>query len=198
MAQVASCCTWWPTGCCFGWDTNGWAWANRRASGCSGARLYALAILALDVLVARGDAGLLPQGRRSEDQGGVLRIALRQLPALVAAAVLVLALYGLLAWAAGASGQPAFRLASWLTLKLRTPVKPVTVARVFLAGFWIVRWVVLPVALLPMASGIACARMARLRRVDVARRMALLAGGPGAAGGGIAAALRVARLGARG
>jgi hypothetical protein len=82
------------------------------------------------------------------------RAALRHLPALLAAAILVLALYGLVAWAA-ASGQPAFRLASWLTLKLRTAVKPTTVARIFLGGFWIVRWVVLPVALLPMASGIA-------------------------------------------
>src|ERR1019366_1058019 len=82
------------------------------------------------------------------------RTALRHLPALLVAAILVLALYGLVAWAA-ASGQPAFRLASWLTLKLRTAVKPTTVARIFLGGFWIVRWVVLPVALLPMASGIA-------------------------------------------
>jgi hypothetical protein len=81
--------------------------------------------------------------------------SLRQVPALLAAAILVLALYGLVAWAEAASGQPAFRLASWLTLKLRTPVKPVTVARIFLGGFWFVRWVLLPVALLPMASGIA-------------------------------------------
>jgi hypothetical protein len=86
---------------------------------------------------------------------GAFRTALGHVPALVAAAFLVLALYGLLAWAAGASGQPAFRVASWLTLKLRTAVKPATVARIFLGGFWIVRWVVLPVALLPMASGIA-------------------------------------------
>ena len=83
------------------------------------------------------------------------RIALGHLPMLVAAAILVLVLYGLLAWAAAASGQPAFRLASWLTLELRSAVKPTTVARIFLGGFWIVRWVVLPVALLPMASGIA-------------------------------------------
>lgn len=83
------------------------------------------------------------------------REALRHVPALLVAVVLVLVLYGLVAWAAVASGQPAFRLASWLTLKLRTPVKPTTVTRIFLAGFWIVRWVVLPVALLPMASGIA-------------------------------------------
>jgi hypothetical protein len=83
------------------------------------------------------------------------RTALRHLPVLLVAAILILALYGLLAWAAAATGQPAFRLASWLTLKLRTAVKPTTVARIFLGGFWIVRWVVLPVALLPLASGIA-------------------------------------------
>jgi hypothetical protein len=81
--------------------------------------------------------------------------SLPRVPSLLVAALLVLALYGLLAWAANASGQPAFQLASWLTLKLRTPVKPVTVARIFLGGFWIIRWVVLPVALLPMASAIA-------------------------------------------
>src|ERR1035441_8595590 len=83
------------------------------------------------------------------------RTALRPLPVLLVAAILVFALYGLLAGAAAASGQPAFRLASWLTLKLRTAVKPTTVARIFLGGFWIVRWAVLPVALLPVASGIA-------------------------------------------
>lgn len=81
--------------------------------------------------------------------------ALRHVPALLTAAILVLALYGLLVWAAGASGQPAFRVASWLTLKLRTQVKPSTVTRIFLGAFWIVRWVVLPAALLPMVSGIA-------------------------------------------
>jgi hypothetical protein len=83
------------------------------------------------------------------------RSALRHVPALLSAAILVLALYGLLAWAAGAGAQSAFRLASWLTLKLRTPVKPATVARIFLGAFWILRWVVLPTGLLPMASGIA-------------------------------------------
>src|SRR5450759_4082005 len=68
---------------------------------------------------------------------GAFRTALRHIPALVVAATLVLVLYGLLVWAAAASGQPAFRLASWLTLKLRTPVKPTTMARIFLGGFWI-------------------------------------------------------------
>jgi hypothetical protein len=81
--------------------------------------------------------------------------ALRHLALLLIAAILVLTLYGLIAWAAGASGQAAFKLASWLTLKLRTPVKPPSVVRIFGVCFWILRWIVLPVGLLPMARGIA-------------------------------------------
>ena len=115
--------------------------------------VYALAILALAYWFHGATLVFFREGDlRLRD---AFAASLRRVPALLAAVILVLALYGLVAWAAAASGQPAFRLASWLTLKLRTPVKPVTVARIFLAGFWIVRWVLLPVALLPMASGIA-------------------------------------------
>jgi hypothetical protein len=116
--------------------------------------LDALAILAL---VCWFHGATLVFFRKGGDLkiNAAFRTALRHVPALLAAAILVLLLYGLLAWAVGASGQPAFQLASWLTLKLHTPVKPATVARIFLGGFWIVRWVVLPVALLPMVSGIA-------------------------------------------
>ena len=115
--------------------------------------LYALAILALACWFHGATLVFFREGELKIKDA--FAASLRQVPALLAAAILVLALYGLVAWAAAASGQPAFRLASWLTLKLRTPVKPVTVARIFLGGFWIVRWVLLPVALLPMASGIA-------------------------------------------
>src|ERR1035437_7783610 len=115
--------------------------------------LDALAILAL---VSWVHGATLVFFRTSEPKiNGSFRTALARIPALLAAAIMVRVLYGLLAWAAAASGQPAFRLASWLTLKLRTPVKPPTMARIFLGGFWIVRWMVVPAALLPMASGIA-------------------------------------------
>ena len=116
--------------------------------------LDALAILAL-VCWFHGATLVFFRTGGGPEINGAFRTALRHIPALVVAALLVLVLYGLLVWAAAASGQPAFRLASWLTLKLRTAVKPTTVARIFLGAFWIVRWVVLPVALLPMASGIA-------------------------------------------
>ena len=118
--------------------------------------LSALDALAILALVAWLHGATLLFFRTAEPQlNSVFRAALRHVPVLLAAAILVLVLYGLLAMAAVASAQPAFRLASWLTLKLRTPVKPAAMARIFLGVFWIVRWVVVPVALLPMASGIA-------------------------------------------
>ena len=83
------------------------------------------------------------------------RTALRNAWVLVLLAVAVLAVYGLLSKWTAASDQPAFRLASWMTLKLRKPVKPATVRTIFHAGFWIVQWVVLPVLLLPLASGLS-------------------------------------------
>jgi hypothetical protein len=116
----------------------------------------AIAILALACWLHSTTLGFFRSGKGEEaGLAASFRAALGTLPAFVLAAMIVLALYGALAWAAGASGQPAFRLASWLTLTLRVAVKPATVAQVFLAGFWIVRWVVLPVALMPAACGIA-------------------------------------------
>ena len=83
------------------------------------------------------------------------RTALRNLPAILTAALLILALYLLLNRWADYSPQPAFKLASWLTLKFRKPVKPSTVLRVFNAVTWLFRWVILPVPFLPMLSGVA-------------------------------------------
>jgi hypothetical protein len=130
----------------------GYEWLGMAES--SGSRLAVSALVALALLAAACllHGATLVYFRKVNN---AFRTALRHLPVLLLAAVLVLTLYGLLAWAASASGQPAFRLASWLTLKLRRPVKPTTVARIFLGGFWIVRWIVLPVALLPVTSGIA-------------------------------------------
>src|SRR5262245_8896667 len=50
--------------------------------------------------------------------------ALRHLPALFAAAALILLLYIGISALEDALHNPAFRLASWLTLKLRKPVRP--------------------------------------------------------------------------
>jgi hypothetical protein len=83
------------------------------------------------------------------------RTALRHLPALLVAAIAICVVYALLAKWADYSATPAFKIASWLTLKLRRPVKPAIVLRVFNVALWLVRWVALPVLLLPMISAIA-------------------------------------------
>jgi hypothetical protein len=81
------------------------------------------------------------------------RTALRHLAPLAAAAIVVIGIYGLST--ANFLGQPAFDTASFLTLRLHRSVKPAAVLNVFRTVLWIARWVVLPVALLPVASGIA-------------------------------------------
>ena len=123
----------------------------------TGARLVlsALDALAILALVCWLHGATFAFFRLGSGINAAFRSALRDLVPLLIAALLVLVLYGAVAWAAAASPQPAFKLASWLTLKLRTPVKPTTIARAFNVGFWILRWAVLPVALLPMAAGIA-------------------------------------------
>jgi hypothetical protein len=80
--------------------------------------------------------------------------ALRRLIPLVLAAIAVLIIYVLLERLAAAMDDPGFRLASWLTMKLRKPVKPATVQGIFHAFFWVVRWIVAPLLLLPIAPAI--------------------------------------------
>lgn len=83
------------------------------------------------------------------------RQALRHLLPVLLLAVAIAVLYGLLAAWADYSRRPAFQIASYLTLKLRKPVKPASVQRWFDAALWLVRWMVLPVFLLPLVSGAA-------------------------------------------
>jgi hypothetical protein len=101
---------------------------------------------------------------------GAFATALRHLPPLVAAAIALLVIYWLLARLTDAMDGPGFRLASWLTLKLRKPVKPATVQAVFHAIFWVVRWVVVPVLLLPMVSAIVSRGWAGFRAIAARRR----------------------------
>jgi len=63
------------------------------------------------------------------------RTAFRRLPVLLVAAIVVLLLYVAIGKLQDASADPAFRLASWLTLKFRKPVKPATVSRIVSATF---------------------------------------------------------------
>jgi hypothetical protein len=81
--------------------------------------------------------------------------AMTNLLPLAVAAIVVTVVYALLALWNVYSSKPAFTIASFLTLHLRVPVKPPSVQRIFNVILWIVRWVVLPVLLLPMIAAIA-------------------------------------------
>jgi hypothetical protein len=86
---------------------------------------------------------------------GSWRTAIRNLLPLVLAAITVVLIYWLLEQWSVYSARPAFRIASWLTLTLRTPVPPAAIARIFNVVLWVVQWMALPVFLLPVASAIA-------------------------------------------
>jgi hypothetical protein len=89
--------------------------------------------------------GLWPTFRRS-----LATLALFSAVVIVFAAVF---------WALGKLEGPLTdagqRTASWLTFHFRKPVKPQTWIRAYLAVLWGVRWIVLPVLMLPLASGVA-------------------------------------------
>jgi hypothetical protein len=89
--------------------------------------------------------------------------ALKRLAPFAVAALAVAVVYWLLALWGVYSATPAFQIASFLTLKLRIPVKPASVQFIFNAVLWIVRWAILPALLLPMFSGIACGGWRGLR-----------------------------------
>lgn len=74
---------------------------------------------------------------------------------LFSALIAIGVLYWLLAMWREYSSHPAFNVASLLTLALRKPVPPESIERVFDAVLFVVRWAVLPVALLPMLAAIS-------------------------------------------
>jgi hypothetical protein len=110
-----------------------------------------------------------------------LRIAFwNVLPALAPFALVCIVaalVYALFSRAGGQSPDTAATMASWLTLKLRHPVKPVVIARVL---FWILRiveWFGAPLLFLPLASAAALRGWPGLARNPLgmlSRRYALL------------------------
>jgi hypothetical protein len=98
------------------------------------------------------------------------RIALRNLLPLAIAAVIAVVLYWFLTLLADYSAKPAFQIASYLTLRFRTPFRPSSVARVFNVVLWVVRWGVLPVLLLPMVSAIAARGWSGFRAIGTHTR----------------------------
>lgn len=80
---------------------------------------------------------------------------LRHLLPLFVLAVAAAVIYGLLAWWHDSFQHNAFAIGSYTTMKLRKPVSPSSIERGFHAFIWILRWMVVPVILLPLAAGAA-------------------------------------------
>jgi hypothetical protein len=83
------------------------------------------------------------------------RHALRHISGLLAIAICGLALYGLLATAQAAVAAPSQRITTWLAWTFHVKVQAPAVASIFSWIVWLLRWVVLPVILLPIAASIA-------------------------------------------
>lgn len=79
----------------------------------------------------------------------------RNLIPLFALGILALIVYALLAWWHDSFAHAAFVAGSYATMRLRKPVPPSSVERGFHVFIWILRWLVVPVILLPLASALA-------------------------------------------
>jgi hypothetical protein len=122
------------------------------------AQLMETAILGLLILIPwlwLQDGAFVYCGDRSQGLWGAYR---RGAKTLVIFSAIVIA-FVLLFWALGRLEGPLAtggqRTASWLTFHLRKPVKPASWARGYVALLWCVRWIVLPVVMLPIAAGAA-------------------------------------------
>lgn len=93
------------------------------------------------------------------------RAALSNLLPLALIAVALLVVYYFLARWSDYSATPALRLASFLTLEMRKPVKPATVKNIFNIVLWLVRWMILPVLLLPMIAAVAAQGWQGFRKI---------------------------------
>ena len=83
------------------------------------------------------------------------RTSLRNILPFAVAVLLLIVVYWALAQWTDYSSQPAFKMASYATLKLRKPVRPSSIQRVFNTILWLVEWMALPVLFLPMLSAIS-------------------------------------------
>lgn len=116
---------------------------------------FVVALFACSAVWLHGLALVHFNGAAGLSLGGASRIALRHLPPLVAVVVLACVLYAVLAWLYGALGSPAFSIGSYLTMLFRKPVPPAKVLAVFHGVIWILRWLVMPALLLPIAARVA-------------------------------------------
>lgn len=120
----------------------------------AGALLWSLLVAALGFCLACWLYGAAFAFFAQRRVGTAFRTALGRLAPLAAAALAVLVFYVLLLRADDAMNGPGFRLASWLTLHLRRPVRPATVQAFIRGVYWVLRWFVFPVMILPIGPAI--------------------------------------------
>jgi hypothetical protein len=87
--------------------------------------------------------------------GRSLRTSLTNILPLASAVLVAGILYWQLQNLSNYSAKPAFQLASWMTLKMRKPIRPSSIAAAFNTVFWVIRWMVVPVFLLPALAAIS-------------------------------------------
>jgi hypothetical protein len=101
--------------------------------------------------------------------GGATRVAARRLIPLVIFAAVVFGIYLLVSVVVDLAHAGAFHTASYSTMKLKRPVKPAWTIGAVDVVFWIVRWMLLPVLLLPAAAAIATRGWSGFRHVGAMR-----------------------------
>ena len=91
------------------------------------------------------------------------KVALRHLPVLLVLVLVTLLLYYGLHRITNALDEPAFQLASWLTLMTRKPVPPPAVLSLFRGIVWLLQWLALPALLVPAAAAMAAGNFRQWR-----------------------------------
>jgi hypothetical protein len=102
------------------------------------------------------------------------KTAWKHLLPLLVLATATLVVYGLTAYLRAAFDHSAFLVGSYATMRLRKPVAPSAVLRGFYAFIWLLRWVVIPVLLFPLAAAVAKQGWSGFRRASFARSKRVL------------------------
>jgi hypothetical protein len=79
----------------------------------------------------------------------------RNILPLIVFSMVTLAIYGGLVWLGQHYGLAAYDIGSAATMTLKHPLAPRTVGKFFEVVLWLLRWLVVPALLLPIASGVA-------------------------------------------
>ena len=91
------------------------------------------------------------------------RGTLRNLVPLFVLCMVAILIYSVLAYWHNSFGHWAFVIGSYATLKLRKPIAPSGVLRTYFVFIWLLRWLVVPALVLPIAAKVAVSGWAGFR-----------------------------------